>query len=394
MSDDPRRPVIRLKPKAEAKALLGGSPWVYADQIVTDRRTKAIEAGTIVEVQDAARDFIGLAAFNGGSKIVARILARGELEEGWIEARVARALEMRERLFDAPFYRLIHAEADGLPGVIVDRFGDVAVIQPNAAWSEVMLGEIVAALVKVCGSVAIYKNASGRARGLEGLDDQSDWLVGSVEGPLEVPMNGATYLADIAGGQKTGLYYDQRDNHAYAARLAKDARVLDIFSHVGGFGLACLAGGAASVLAVDGSEPALALATEGARRSGFAEQFETRKGDAFKVMEALHGAHFDLVIADPPAFTPTKASLSAGLRAYARVAMMSAGLTARGGYLVLCSCSHAADLAKFQQASLRGIRRAGREAQLLRIGYAAADHPMHPGLGESGYLKALFFRLD
>jgi 16S rRNA G966 N2-methylase RsmD len=173
-------------------------------------------------------------------------------------------------------------------------------------------------------------------------------------------MNGATYMADLTGGQKTGLFYDQRPNHAFAQRLARGARVLDVFSHVGGFGLAALAAGADHALCVDGSQPALDLAAQGAEAGGVAARFSARKGDAFDVMTALaeEGARFDVVVCDPPAFAPSKQALEAGLRAYERVARLAAGLVAEGGYLGLCSCSHAADLAKFRQASTRGIGRA------------------------------------
>jgi 23S rRNA (cytosine1962-C5)-methyltransferase len=208
-------------------------------------------------------------------------------------------------------------------------------------------------------------------------------------------MNGATYFADLEGGQKTGLFFDQRPNHAFAKRLAKGSKVLDVFSHVGGFALAALAGGAQSALAVDASAPALALAAKGAAASGFAN-FATRQGDAFDVLEALgtEGARFDMVICDPPAFAPNKNALEAGLRAYERVAKLAAGLVSPGGYLVLCSCSHAADLTAFRNACARGIGRGGRKAQLIYTGFAGPDHPMMPVLAESAYLKSLFFRLD
>lgn len=208
-------------------------------------------------------------------------------------------------------------------------------------------------------------------------------------------MNGAVYMADLTGGQKTGLFFDQRENHAFAARLAKDARVLDLFSHVGGFGLAALAQGASEALCVDGSASALDLAEAGAKASGVADRFATRKGDAFAVTDdmAIAGEMFDVVIADPPAFAPNKQALHKGLRAYERAALHAAKLVAPGGYLVLCSCSHAAELGKFRQASIRGIGRAGRRAQLIGTGGAGPDHPTHPSLAESSYLKALFFRL-
>jgi 23S rRNA (cytosine1962-C5)-methyltransferase len=392
-------PVVRLKPKVDPLPLRKGAPWVFSDELVTDRRTQKLEAGSLAILEDANRLPLGVVAVTPKSKIIARMLdtdPEAVVDADWIEGRLARALALRERLYEAPFYRLVHAEADGFPGVIIDRFGDVAVVQPNAAWADARMDMIEAALVKLCGVTTVLKNAAGRTRALEGLDDESLVLRGGVDGPVAAPMNGATYMADLVGGQKTGLFYDQRPNHAFAAKFAKDARVLDMFAHVGGFSLATLAGGASSALAVDGSQPALDLAEAGAKASGFSDKFTTRKGDAFKVMEALieDGEKFDLVIADPPAFAPGKKDLGNGLRAYSRTANMASKLVAPGGYLVLCSCSHAADLSKFRQASLRGMSKAYRTGQILHTGSAGPDHPTHAYLAESSYLKALFFRLD
>ena len=393
-------PVVRLKPKAEARAIRHGFPWVYADELVTDRRTQGLASGALAVLEDGERRPLGLVTVNTKSKIIARMLDRDPaavIDQAWFEARIARALAHRTRLYPDPYYRLIHAEADGLPGVVIDRFGDVAVVQPNAAWAEAALDALVAALVAVTGVAAVIKNGSGRARGLEGLADETGMVHGPApEGPLPVPMNGATYMADLMGGQKTGLYFDQRENHAFAARLAGGARVLDVFAHVGGFGLAALAGGAQSALAVDASAAALALAGQGAAASGFADRFAARQGDAFEVLEALgtEAARFDIVICDPPAFAPAKPALEAGLRAYERVARLAAPLVAPGGYLVLCSCSHAVDLQAFRNASARGIGRGGRRGQLIQTGFAAPDHPVLPQLAESSYLKCLTFRLD
>jgi 23S rRNA (cytosine1962-C5)-methyltransferase len=394
-----RHPVVRLKPKAEARAIRHGFPWVYADELVTDRRTSNLEAGALAILQDGERRDLGLVTVNTKSKIIARMLdrnAEAEIDQAWFEARLTRALDLRARIYDAPFYRLVHAESDGLPGIVIDRFGDVAVVQPNAAWAEAHLEALVAALVAVTGVTTVVKNGTGRSRGLEGLAEETLVLQGRIDAPIAVPMNGATYFADVTGGQKTGLFFDQRPNHAFAARFAKGAKVLDVFAHVGGFGLAALAHGAVSTLAVDASAPALALAEQGAKASGFADRFTTRQGDAFATLEALatEGETFDLVICDPPAFAPAKPALEAGLRAYERIARLAAPLVAPGGYLVLCSCSHAADLSAFRNASARGIGRGGRRGQLLHTGFAGPDHPMLPQLAETGYLKSLFFRLD
>lgn len=395
----PDYPTIRLKPKAEARAIRHGFPWVFADEVVTDRRTRALTAGSFAVLEDSERRALGLVTVNPASKIIGRMMDRDvevSIDADWISDKLRIALDHRARLYDTPYYRLIHAEADGLPGVVIDRFGQAAVIQPNAAWAEAHIALIADALQAVTGVECIVKNGAGRSRVLEGLTEETEVLRGTLDGPVPVLMNGATYMADLLGGQKTGLFFDQRPNHAFAATLAKGARVLDIFSHVGGFSLAALGAGAQSALAVDSSVPALDLATRGAQASDVAAQFETRQGDAFAVMEALaaENAQFDLVVCDPPAFAPNKQALDAGLRAYERVAKLAAPLVAPGGYLGLCSCSHAADLSAFRNASARGIGRAGRKAQLIHTGSAGPDHPQLPQLAESGYLKAVFFRLN
>lgn len=399
MTDTAQLPIIRLRPNAAARAIRFGFPWVYDNELVMDRRSRKIEAGTLGILQDADRNDLGLVAINPNSKIVARVLDNDintTINADWFRDKFQRALDMRARLFDRPFYRLIHAESDGLPGVIIDRFDDHFVVQPNAAWADRLMDVLVEALVDVTGARVVIKNASGRTRGLEGLDDVSLVLRGDMpSAPIQVLMNGAVYMADLAGGQKTGLFFDQRPNHAFAAGLSKGARVLDVFSHVGGFSLAALAAGADHAVAVDGSAAALDLAKQGAAAMGVQDAFETRRGDAFDVMTQLveEGAQFDVVICDPPAFASSKPALEAGLRAYERVARLAAQLVVDGGYLGLCSCSHAADLAKFRAASIRGIGRAGRKSALIHTGFAGPDHPLHPQLAESGYLKSLFFRL-
>jgi len=392
-------PIVRLKPKTNARHIRHGFPWAYDNELVTDRRTKALRPGSLAILEDANRQALGIVGVNPDSRIMCRMLDRDTsavIDQEWFQARLRRALAHRQRLFAAPFYRLVHAEADGLPGVVIDRFGDCAVIQPNAAWADARLDDLCAAVQAVLGVTTIVKNGTGRARGPEGLSEETAVVVGQVDGPLAVPMNGATYMADVLGGQKTGLFFDQRPNHAFAASLCQGQDVLDVFSHVGGFSLAALAGGAQSALAVDSSAPALALATAGAKESGVADRFQTQKGDAFAVLETLaqDRRSFDVVVCDPPAFAPNKKSLDAGLRAYERVARLAAVLVRPGGYLGLCSCSHAADLGRFRDACARGIGRAGRSGQIIHTGFAGPDHPLLPQLAESGYLKAVFFRVS
>ncbi|MCU4653798.1 class I SAM-dependent rRNA methyltransferase [Roseibacterium sp. SDUM158016] len=392
-------PVLRLKPKADARRIRHGHPWAWSDDLVLDRRARGIAPGALAVLEDAGRVALGVGVATVEAKIGLRLLDRDPgalIDRDWLRARLSAALDLRSRAFDAPFYRLVHAEGDGLPGLIADRFGDTIVIQPNAIWLEERLDDLTGILAGLTGATCIVKNGTGRARAAEGLPEETTILVGKApEAALDVPMNGAVYKADVTGGQKTGLFFDQRPNHAFAASMARGARVLDVFSHVGGFALACLAGGAASALAVDASEAALALARSGAEASGVADRFGTRAGDAFDTMTALAGerATFDLVICDPPAFAPSKQALTQGLRAYERTARLAADLVAPGGIVILCSCSHAADLSKFRMACLRGLGRAGRDPRLIHTGFAGPDHPQHPALTETGYLKALAFRL-
>ena len=192
MTDTPTRPTVRLRPKAEARAIRHGFPWVYADELVTDRRTMALVPGTLARLEDEERRALGLVTVNPKSKIIARMIDRDPeavIGRDWFAARLARAQSLRARLYEAPYYRLVHAEADGLPGVIIDRFGDLAVIQPNAAWAEAHLAELAAALMDVTGVTRIVKNGTGRSRGLEGLAEETLLLTGQVDGPLPVPMN-------------------------------------------------------------------------------------------------------------------------------------------------------------------------------------------------------------
>lgn len=392
------RPIIRLRPK-RGRRYFEGAPWLYADEIVTDRRTQKLTPGTIATLESADREPLATVAVNTGSTIMARVLdndPEAEIDGAWLRMRLSAALAHRERLFDDPFYRLIHAEGDGMPGVVIDRFGDAAVVQPNAAWANVMASEICDALAEVTGVSAIVVNGAGRARALEGLDDVVRLERGTLEAPIQTPMNGATYLADLIGGQKTGLFFDQRPNHAFAAKLARGAEVLDVFSHVGGFALAALAGGAERAMSIDSSAPALTLAEQGAAAGGVADRFETRCAKAMDAMRELgeEGRQFGVVVCDPPAFAPNKEALDRGLRAYETAARLAAKLVQPGGYLVLCSCSHAARLDLFRSACVNGIRAAGRNGSLVYAGGAGADHPAHFALPETSYLKSLFYRLD
>ena len=307
-----------------------------------------------------------------------------------------KALSLRTEIFRDSFYRLINAEADGLPGLIVDRFNKVVVMQPNAFWTENMCKVIARSIKEVCEIDVVIKNAAGRSRRLEGLDDKNSVFFGDIpEGAISVPMNGAIYKADVISGQKTGLFYDQRQNHKFVASLAGGKAVLDVFCHVGGFGLAAIAAGASNVSFVDSSASALELVGVGAAEMKKSDSINTIRGDAFAVMKELANSdHFyDIVICDPPAFVTSRNSLQSGLRAYEKMAKLASSLIRENGVLVLCSCSQLADLIKFRNACVRGIGRGGRRGKLIYTGFAAADHPMHLQLLDNSYLKSLVFRL-
>jgi len=392
-------PVIRLKSKSNPQRIRHGFPWVYANELVTDRRTKALPPGSLAILHDQAKNELGLFAVNPNSKIFGRKLSSDvdtNIDSDWFAKIIYSALALRESLFVKPYYRLIHAEADNLPGLIIDRFSDLLVVQPNAAWVDRFLPELIEALKSVLAPETIIINGTGRSRVLEGLPETRIAALGNMPSePIQVPMNDAIYFADVAEGQKTGLFYDQRANQIFVKNLSRDKKVLDVFSHVGGFGLAAMAGGASEVTCIDGSQPALDLAMMGAEATNPNINFKILKADAFDAMIGLAAKStiFDIVVCDPPAFAPQKSSREAGLRAYERVARLACPLVIGGGYLTLCSCSHAVDLEKFRTACIRGIGRAGRQGQLIFTGGAGPDHPLHTALAETSYLKTPVFRI-
>jgi len=397
MTETPYR-TARLRPN-KGKAYLGGHPWIYKDELVLDRRTGSIAPGTPVIIEDAKRVPVGVVALNPESGIAARDLDRDPaavIDAGWIAARITRALALRERCFAKPFYRLIHAEADGLPGLVVDRMGDLLVIQPNTAWAEAGLSLITGALDAALKPATILVNRDSRGRRQEGLEGGREILRGALDGPVGIETQAGLLYADLEEGQKTGVYFDQFPNHDYIAALAEGADVLDVFAHTGGFALAALAGGAQSALAVDSSARALELAQKAADEAGCADRLTLRQGDAFDTMRALasEDRRFDIVMCDPPAFAPRKDALETGLRAYERVTRLALPLVAQGGILTVCSCSHVVTPDLLMGAAMRMFHKTRRRARLIHSGRAGADHPVHPALAESGYLKVLVFAMD
>jgi 23S rRNA (cytosine1962-C5)-methyltransferase len=391
-------PPLRLLPGQDRRPR-AGHPWVYSNELRLDAAAKALPPGALVKLVTAEGKALAIAQFNPHSLIAARILSRNQnatIDSAFFERRLARALQLRERLYDSGCYRLVHAEADGLPGLVIDRMKDVLVCQLNSAGMEAMKPVLLQALDAVLApKTVIWKNDSP-VRELEGLPLAVEIARGKVEGPVELEENGLTFLADPLEGQKTGWYFDQQENRAFAARLASGARMLDLYSHSGGFALAALAGGASEALAVDRSALALELAQAAANANGQAERLTVQREEAFTALGALIDAkeRFGLVVADPPTFVKNKRELKVGLRGYRKLVRTASQLLGENGFFVVASCSHNVPLDLFKDEVRKGLADGGRGGRLIKQSGAGPDHPCHPMLPESAYLKCLFYALD
>ena len=375
-----------------------GAPWVFSNEIVLDAAAKALPPGTAVELADEGGAPIGAGYFNSKSLIAVRVLGPPGMAFGmefFIE-RLRRALAVRETFFAEPYYRLVHAEGDRLPGVVVDRFGDTVVVQITTAGMERFTDEFLAALDEVIAPACVILRNDTPARALESLESYIRVAKGDAPAPMIVVENGVRYIADPQAGQKSGWYYDQRDNRRFIAKLARGKRVLDAYCYSGGFSVLAAVEGAAKVVGLDSSVPALRLAEAAAQENGAAARCSFKKADIVEELERLAGTdeRFDIVIADPPPFAPSRKDIEAGARAYRKLARLAAALVAPGGYLMLASCSHNMSAERFTLECAAGLERAGRTARLIRQSGAGADHPVHPMLPETAYLKALAYALD
>ncbi len=398
MTDPPdHRPLIRLLPGRDRR-VKSGHPWAFSNEIAMTPEARALPPGSLVRLEGDDGWRHGTWQFNPHSLIGARRLDRdpaARVDAAWLAARLGAALALRERLYPgAPYHRLVHAEADGLPGLVLDRYGDALALQANTAGMERLTPALVEALRGLLAPRLIVARNDAAVRGLEGLEEAVHPLLGE-GGAARVDEGGLGFAVDLLGGQKTGWFFDQRENRDRVARLAAGAAVLDAFCHTGGFGLRCAAAGAARVVLLDRSAPALDLALRSAAENGLAARVTARREEALEALERMagEGARFDIVVADPPAFAKSRKDQPAALRGYAKLARLAAALVAPGGFLFLASCSHHVAPAEFADAAVHGILRARREARVLFQGGAGPDHPVHPLLPESAYLKAMLFHL-
>lgn len=389
-------PPLRLNPNAERRLRVGHS-WVFSNEVDTAKTPlKAFKAGDLVTVIDARGKSVGTAYVHPGSLIAARLLssradARIDLE--WMTRRLTAALALRESIYPSPHYRLVYGESDGLPGLVVDRFGDTCVVQVATAGMDRLQPLVVEALNAVLQPRGILLRNDGGARAMEALPESVE-AVGEVADSVELLESGVRFHAPIRSGQKTGWFYDQRDNRDRLLRYVRGKRVLDVFSYVGAWGIRAMAAGAASAACIDSSQPALDAVSENAALNGV--EVEALRGNALDVLKQLRAEarSFDVVVVDPPALIKRKKDHEAGLEHYAALNRAAMQLLVPGGVLVACSCSFHLEPEELQRVLLREARGQNRRLQILEQGGQGPDHPVHPAIPETRYLKAFTCRVN
>ena len=390
-------PALRLK-RGEDRRLRAGHLWVFSNEVDTGATPLTEFApGSLARVHDHRDQFLGYAYVNPHALICARILSRSPVhpaDRSLVVHRLKVALSLRERHYAVPYYRLVFGEGDGLPGLVLDRYGEVIVGQIATAGMEAMRVDIEAAVVKVLApQVLVWKN-DGSARELEQLPRQLISAIGEMPEELQIVEGVLQFRVPMAGAQKTGWFYDQSANRELFRRLLwPGVRVLDVCSYAGAWAITALRCGAREAMCVDSSASALAVAESNALANGVS--VSVRRGDAFEVLDQLQqeGERFDVVVLDPPAFIKRRKDLPRGQAAYRKLNQLAMRLLERDALLVSCSCSYhlpADELVGLIQAA---ARHNSRFAQILAAGGQAIDHPVHPAIPETRYLKAFFCRI-
>jgi 23S rRNA (cytosine1962-C5)-methyltransferase len=390
-------PVLRLK-RGEDRRIAAGHMWVFSNEVDNaGTPLTALPTGALVQIQSHRGQFVGYAYVNPHALICARIVGRDPahpIDRALISQRLEAAIALRRRLTREPYYRLVYGESDGLPGLVLDRYGDVIVGQIGTAGMEALKADVSAVVREVINPAALFwKNDSG-ARNLEHLPQVVEAGFGDVPDEIEIVESGLHFKAPLATGQKTGWFYDQTANRRKLTRyMCPGARVLDVCSYVGAWAVTALKNGAASALCVDSSEAALQAASRNAEGNGVA--VETLHADAFDGLKGLQerGERFDVVIVDPPAFIKRKKDVPQGQAAYRKLNQLALGLMEGDGLLVSCSCSYHLAAEELQSAIQAGARHTGRFVQILEAGGQSPDHPVHPAIPETRYLKAFFCRV-
>jgi 23S rRNA (cytosine1962-C5)-methyltransferase len=393
--DAPAR--LSLK-RGEDRRLTAGHSWVFSNEVDTDRTPlAAFEPGDLAAVESDRGRFIGYAYVNPHALICARLVsrdARQPIDEALLAQRLEAALELRRRLNAEPYYRLVYGESDGLPGLVLDRYGDLLVGQIATAGMESLKPRLERVVQTVLSPAALYWKNDSAARGLEQLPQTAGAAFGEAPAEVEVHEGGCVFRAPLAGGQKTGWFYDQTANRARMLRyLRPGARVLDVFSYAGAWAIHALRAHAATALCIDSSKEALDYAARNAAANGTA--LEAVRDDAFDALSALHDsrARFDVIVLDPPAFIKRKKDIPKGQAAYRKLNQLALQLTERDALLVSCSCSYHLAEAELLSAVQAAARHCARCVQVLELGGQSPDHPVHPAIPETRYLKAVFCRV-
>lgn len=389
---------LRLRKNAERR-IRAGHIWLYSNEVDTKiSPLRNYTAGQQVIVEGYNGKVLGTAYINPQTLICARMISQDPeqvLDKSLLVHRIKIALGLRELAFPTPHYRLVYGESDLLPGLVVDRFGDVLSVQLNTAGMQVLEEDILDALEKVVKPQAIVLRNDGGMRKLEGLEEETRVARGTLPDEVYLEENGVKFHVPILAGQKTGWFYDHRMNRARLQHYCKGKKVLDLFSYVGGWGVQAAAAGASSVLCVDASETALDEVEKNAALNGVQDKVETMLGDAFEALKQLiqEGERFDVIVLDPPAFIKRRKDIKNGELAYQRINQLAMRLLEKDAILISASCSMHLAYDRLIDIVRSTSRHVDRQAQILEQGHQGADHPVHPAIPETAYLKSLVVRV-
>lgn len=388
-------PDLFLK-KNEDKRLRLGHLWVFSNEVDTKRNPLSLySAGDLVKVCASDGKVLGTAYINPNTLICARMLSRKpslKLGAKVFTARIAKALALRERFYDKPYYRLIFSESDGLPGLVIDRFGDVLSVQITTAGMERQKEPLIEVLVELLQPRAILLKNDNPQRQLEGLSMETELAYGELPEQLIIEENNAHYKIDVLGGQKTGWFYDHRSSRAELAKLARGKTVLDLFSYTGAWGIPAAMNGAQLVTCVDASASAIALAKHNAELNQLSDTMQLIQSDVFEYLKQarIENQRFDIIVLDPPALVKRKKDFKAGYEAYRRLNHLALQVLAKDGILVSASCSYHLTRANLHEILRSSARHIDRNLTIVATGGQAPDHPVHPAISETEYLKTYF----
>ena len=389
----PLMKTVHLKQK-EDRRITRGHPWVFSNEL--RELPRELVPGELVDVLDASSRFVGRGYINPRSLIAVRILTRKqeEINTDFIRRRISAARDLRTRLGFGESYRAVYSEGDGIPGLIVDKYANTLVIQSLTAGIDRLLGDIINVLKEVFTTDAIVLRNDSGSRALEGLPQEKRVIQGSIPGPVMIEESGIVYLVDVLEGQKTGFFFDQRENRLALKDYVGGKRVLDCFCYVGAWALSAARFGASEITGLDSSEKAINLASENAARNGLPARFMT--ADVFEEMRILEKKRerFGCVVLDPPAFVKSRSKVREALKGYKEINLRAMKLLERGGTLVTCSCSHHIDQDLFREMLIDAAFSAGRQARLLEIRTQARDHPILLAARETQYLKCAILAIE